>query len=61
MLICRGTTAKKAPQRGPIVAVLHDQKGTDAIGGSSWVFIAESGAKTRLVLPPRNRRTRVSS
>ncbi|HST82186.1 MAG TPA: hypothetical protein VLL08_10670 [Kineosporiaceae bacterium] len=56
-------TATKAPQSDPIVAVVHDQSTTDgtaatAIGASSWVFIAESGATTRLVLPSRNRRAR---
>jgi hypothetical protein len=53
-----------APKRAdgmsdPIVAVVHDQTTTGArataIGASSWVFIAESGATTRLVLSARNR------
>jgi hypothetical protein len=48
--------AAKAVQRGPIVAVIHDQ--TDGIDFPSWVFIAESGAKTRLALVPRSRRAR---
>lgn len=61
MLGYRGTTATKATHRDPIVAVVHDQAVTEgsratAIGSSSWVFIAESGAKTRLALSSRANR-----
>ena len=56
----RGTTGTTARRRDPIVAVVHDEP-ADPAGGEpttdgrrgSWVFIAESGARTRLVLGPR--------